>query len=97
MRGGVAEGCEEVPTSECLPLEYNLDYMRGGVSSMRGVCSLGDGGVSSMRGVCSLGDGGVSSMRWVCSLGDGGVSSMRWVCSLGDGRCVQHARGVFIG
>ena len=52
MRVGVAEGCEEVPASECLPLEYNLDYMRGGMSSMQGVCSLGVGRcVQHARGV----------------------------------------------
>ena len=27
---GVAEGCDEVPPADCLPLEYNLDYMKGG-------------------------------------------------------------------
>lgn len=36
---GVAEGCDEVPPADCLPLEYNLDYMKG-VSFTKG-CYLG--------------------------------------------------------
>ena len=28
---GVAEGLEEIPIGACFPLEYNLDYLNGGV------------------------------------------------------------------
>ena len=29
---GVAEGSEEIPIGACFPLEYNLDYLNGGMS-----------------------------------------------------------------
>lgn len=31
LKMGVAEGLEEIPTGACFPLEYNLDYLNGGV------------------------------------------------------------------
>ncbi len=36
---GVAEGAQEIPTGKALPLEYNLDYLRG-VNFHKG-CYLG--------------------------------------------------------
>ena len=31
LKVGVAEGLEEIPIGACFPLEYNLDYLNGGV------------------------------------------------------------------
>lgn len=31
LKMGVAEGLEEIPIGACFPLEYNLDYLNGGV------------------------------------------------------------------
>ena len=31
LKVGVAEGMDEIPVGGCFPLEYNLDYLNGGL------------------------------------------------------------------
>ena len=40
LHSGIAEGVEELPVGNCLPLEYNLDYLNGGVCVCVCVCRV---------------------------------------------------------
>ena len=31
LQHGIAEGIDEIPPGNCFPLEYNLDYLNGGI------------------------------------------------------------------